>query len=415
MKNILLFMFFLSVLTGCALFYPAGMYNKIKFPEWTNTIKLIGSGLTNGETFGRSVALSSNGNILIAGAPDANIGTNQEAGFVYIYQWNGLSWNETKLNSPLPLQYEQFGFAVDISDDGQTAIVGAPENNDNGSCAGAAYILEHKNGQWSYTKLLASDGISNNYFGWSVSLSGDGKRALIGTWSLFASSPKGKAYIFDKNTDKWQESTILTSSDSSKTNAFGISVAISSSKNYAIIGDGFLNNFTNGAIHYFQHNGSSWAESILTPTVSSSPNMFGVSVSCDANAKNLLIGAPNDDDVNAVGLAYLFQWNGTTWTQQKFSASDTVISNGFGCSVSISSDGKRILIGAYSDNKVTGAAYTYTQNGNSWTETKIKPFDGFSGDSFGTSVTLSADGKSAAIGSPYNDKTGAVYLIPLER
>ena len=93
---------------------------------------------------------------------------------------------------------DRFGSSVSISSDGTAAIVGALWDNDNGSFSGSAYIYKLVGGVWEETKLLASDGASDDDFGKSVSISSDGTTAIVGAHGDDDNgSYSGSAYIFD--------------------------------------------------------------------------------------------------------------------------------------------------------------------------------------------------------------------------
>ena len=102
----------------------------------------------------------------------------------------------------------------------------------------------------------------------------------------------------------------------------------------------------------------------LTASDGAANDYFGYSVSISSDGTTALIGAYTDDDKGAdSGSAYVFKYNGTTWTQQsKLTASDGATSDQFGYSVSISSDGTTALVGAfYDDDKGadSGSAYVF--------------------------------------------------------
>ncbi|MDB4363625.1 hypothetical protein N9Z31_05680 [Pseudomonadales bacterium] len=79
---------------------------------------------------------------------------------------------EQKLTASDGAGLDYFGWSVSIS--GDTAVIGARGDDDNGSNSGSAYVYVRSNGVWSeQQKLTASDGAADDYFGWSVSISGD--------------------------------------------------------------------------------------------------------------------------------------------------------------------------------------------------------------------------------------------------
>jgi N-acetylglucosamine kinase-like BadF-type ATPase len=128
-----------------------------------------------------------------------------------------------------------FGTSVSISSDGNTAIVGA-YGNDNG--AGAAYIFTRSGTTWTQqAKIVASDKQPSDFFGWSVSISGDGNTALVGAYYGDAGvTNTGAAYIFTRSGTTWTQQQKIQASDADAYDVFGTSVSISSDGNTAIVG-----------------------------------------------------------------------------------------------------------------------------------------------------------------------------------
>ena len=138
------------------------------------------------------------------------------------------SWSETaKLTASDGDVNDYFGRSVAIS--GDTALVGAHLNDDNGSMSGSAYIYQRQaDGSWGETsKLTATDGDSGDYFGHSVAISGD--TALVGAYQDDDNgSDSGSAYLYQRQADgSWSEVAKLTASDGAAGDRFGFSVAIS--------------------------------------------------------------------------------------------------------------------------------------------------------------------------------------------
>ncbi len=127
---------------------------------------------------------------------------------------------------------DRFGYSVSIS--GDYAIVGAYLDNDNGSFSGSAYIFHRDGTSWSQqAKLTASDGVTNDVFGFSVSVNGD--YAIVGAFiDDDNGSNSGSAYIFKRDGTNWHEQFKLTASDAAASDHFGTSVSISG--DYAIVG-----------------------------------------------------------------------------------------------------------------------------------------------------------------------------------
>ncbi|OPY14365.1 MAG: hypothetical protein A4E66_00427 [Syntrophus sp. PtaB.Bin001] len=176
-----------------------------------NETKLSASDGTSGDYFAHAVATGAK--IVVVGAPYAN----SNKGAVYIYQYNGNNWAETKLapNSPAGVGY--FGYSVAVS--GNSIVVGAPYSN---AQKGAIFIYRYNGINWEETRFTASDGAEQDYFGYSVVISG--KTVVAG--APYAGSRKGKAYVYQNDGINWAE-TKLTASGGAEGDLFGYSVALS--------------------------------------------------------------------------------------------------------------------------------------------------------------------------------------------
>ena len=223
---------------------------------------------------------------------------------------------ETKLTASDGAANDQFGRSVAIS--GATAVVGAGGDDDNGPGSGSAYIFTHSGTNWTeQAKLTASDGVTGDWFGSSVAISGD--TAIVGARHDNPNSSKsGSAYVFVRSGTSWTQQAKLIANDGGANDEFGISVAIS--------GD------------------------------------------------TVIVGAWGDDDVSNnignAGAAYIFTRSSTNWIQQaKIVASDRASDDDFGLSVSISGD--TAIVGSYGDDDNgarSGSAYIFARAGSSWLE-----------------------------------------------
>jgi N-acetylglucosamine kinase-like BadF-type ATPase len=166
---------------------------------WSEQQKLIAS--DNGGNFGSSVAFSSDGNTAIVGAYSHNPGGVAYAGAVYVFVRSGTTWSEQqKLTASDKAANESFGYSVAFSSDGNTAIVGAAYADPGGlSNAGAVYVFVRSGTTWSeQQKLTASDKAANDYFGEAVAISSDGNTAIVGAPGAApgALSDAGAVYVF---------------------------------------------------------------------------------------------------------------------------------------------------------------------------------------------------------------------------
>jgi len=200
--------------------------------------------------FGASISVS--GEYAIIGAYQEYVNGVSYAGKVYIFTKIDNIWTlQSTLSNNFPEQSDLFGASVSIDDD--YAIVGIWKDNDNGSNSGAACIYHRIGNTWTeQIKITASDGSSNDYFGRSVSISGD--LALVGAYGDdYNGSYSGSAYIFQRDGTNWLEQAKLTASDGSSDDGFSQSVSISG--DLALIGaNGNDDNGSNsGSVYNFQY------------------------------------------------------------------------------------------------------------------------------------------------------------------
>jgi hypothetical protein len=258
-------------------------------------------------------------------------------------------------------------------------------------------------------KLTASDGATNDYFGDSVSISGD--YAVVGAYGDDSSS--GSAYIFRRDGTSWSQQAKLTASDGNSYDEFGYSVSISG--DYAIVGAHFddANLIYSGSAYIFKLDGTSWSQQAkLTASDGSVNDCFGESVSISGDYA--IVGACGDDDNgNSAGSAYIFKRDGENWSQQtKLMALDGAAYDSFGISLSISGD--YAIVGARGDDDngdSAGSAYIFKRDGETWSQqAKLTASDGAAEDLFGLSVSISGD--YAVVGAKCDDDNGTDELEP---
>jgi hypothetical protein len=308
----------------------------------------------------------------------------------------------------------EFGVAVSLSDDGNTALIGGNSAHFWTTDSGAAWIYSRSGSTWTQAQeLLPNDpDLSGVGVGQAVALSGDGNTALVGAQSYGGGA--GRAWIFTRSGSNWVEQQALTPSDASGNACFGVAVALSTDGNTALIG-GQCDAGSVGAAWVYTRSGSTWTQqgSKLTandevgaPSISSG-GRFGISVSLSGDGNTALIGGSYDSE--RAGAVWIFTRSGVSWTQQgsKLTPSHRVSVTFFGASVALSADGATALIGSPTDGGGNGAAWVFTDSGSGWTQqgSKLTASDASSGSSFGSSVALSDDGNVAVIGAPTNGTT----------
>ncbi len=375
-----------------------------------------------GDWFGYSVSVD--GDYAIIGAP----GDNNCTGAAYIFEYNDGIWTQqAKLTVSGAGGYGEAGdyFGISVSISANRVIVGAVGDDDY---MGAAYIFEYDGGDWTpQAMLIASDDDADDWFGQSVSISGN--CAVVGAWLNDASGRNaGSAYIFYRDeggTNNWGQQARLDAADAAQQDRFGYSVSINGE--YVIIGaigDNPHGDYS-GSAYIFRHNGASWAQQAkLTADDGFQSDKFGWSVSTDGYYA--IVGARlNDEKGEDAGAAYIFAPNEldpNNWDQKaKLTASDAAINDYFGFSVAIGAG--HAFVGAYDNDdngSNSGSAYIFEPNDlnpDNWNQTaKLTASDANAGDYFGFSVAIGT-GRRAIIGAYGNDdnggESGSAYILKL--
>jgi len=309
-----------------------------------------------------------------------------------------------------------FGYAVALSSDGTTAVVGGRQDDNN---EGAVWVFTRKGELWSQqgTKLKGTGAINPAQQGESLAISADGNIIIVG--GAADNNNKGAVWVFERSGSNWIQQATITPSDAAVgTVYFGNSVSLSAAGNTAVVG-GFWNQSGKGAVWVFERNGNSWVQQgfAIIPAGINGAAKFGKSVSMNAAGNRFVAGAW--DDNNGVGSAWVFekQSNGI-WQQQgnPLIAVDAVGQAKQGCSVAMSATGNTVVVGGYADNSNHGAAWVFEHiNGNWIQQQKLvgrgsQPFSGLVFQGF--AVSISADGNTIASGGYYDASAkGAVWVF----
>ncbi len=227
---------------------------------WTQQAKLVAPDAETNDWSAQDLGLSADGNIAVVGAVhDDDLG--DDSGSAHIYVREGTQWtHQAKLLAADGAEDDHFGSAIDTSADGMTVIVGATRDDDAGISSGSAYVFVWKSddSRWiQETKLVASDAMAGDLFGRSVSISGDGSTAIVGSYS---DAPGGSAYVFVRTGSRWQQLARLTSSDNLAHANFGDSVSLSDDGTVALVGAPNSFGIPAGAAYLFARDGDQWVE-----------------------------------------------------------------------------------------------------------------------------------------------------------
>jgi hypothetical protein len=360
---------------------------------WTEQQKLTVGDASGAAQLGSSVALSADGSTAIVGGP----GDNGAIGAAWVFTRSGSVWSQqgTKLSGagatgancaqPGVVGSAELGYAVALSADGNTAIVGGWADN---SALGAAWVFGRSGGVWGQpAKLCASDASASTDImqGFAVALSDDGTTAIVGgpndgganNGESDDTDGIGAAWVFTRSGATWSQQGNKLVGTGGVESQQGFAVALSGDGNTAILGGpgqapppgDATTHTSNGAAWVFTRSGGTWSQQgdmLLgtQPTTTNSPGL-GFSVALASDGNSALVGGPTD---NAnTGAAWVFARSGGTWTQQgnKLVFPGAIGAAGQATSVALSRDGSTAIVGGPLDQAGTGAAWVFVPYGGS--------------------------------------------------
>jgi len=385
--------------------------------SWSQQGYIKASNPDSDDVFGVSIAIDADGNTLVVGAygessSDTGINGNQAdnsagyAGAAYVFKrTNGIWSQEAYLKASNTDTDDHFGASVDLSDDGNTLAVGAygeasaatgvdgDATDNTAPYSGAVYVFSRGGGIWTQDAYIkSSNSEADDFFGISVSLSGNGQTLAVGATGERSATTgidgdqsdnsighAGAVYVFLKNTATWSQQAYVKASNTDADDYFGISIALDhfgdtlavgaygeDSAAAGIGGSETDNNAPNsGAAYIFARNGSSWSQqAYIKASNTDAGDYFGISVSLSGDGNTLVTGAyfeessatgieadQTDNSLNSAGAVYLFSRAVDIWNQLSYvKASNTDAQDYFGYSVSISDAGDVVAVGAYGED-----------------------------------------------------------------
>ena len=301
---------------------------------------------------------------------------------------------------------DKSGYSVSLSSDGSVVAIGAPGNDDAGTYAGHVRIYQNVSGTWTKVGNDIDGEAANDYSGRSVSLSSDGSVVAIGaTSNADAGHAAGHVRIYENVSGTWTKVGDDIDGEA-RLDSSGYSVSLSSDGSVVAIGAPGNDDagYDAGHVRIYQNVSGTWTK---VGDDIDGEDMFdssGESVSLSSDGSVVAIGATYN---NSAGHVRVYQNVSGTWTQVGDDIDGENMDDYSGYSVSLSSDGSFVAIGATGDaGYIAGHVRIYQNVSGTWTKVG-DDIDGENvGDNSGYSVSLSSDGSVVAIGAPYNDGAG---------
>lgn len=305
-------------------------------------------GDTASESFGITVSLSADGNILAIGA----YGANAYAGKVEIYQYDGTSWTQLGQDLGGEVGNDQFGRAITINSDGNIIAVGAYGNDTNGSNSGASYIYQYDGTSWVQMGETIYGEMSSDYSGIAVDLDENGGIIAIGAYMHNGDTGfmNGQVKIYKYDGTSWMQHGQIDGEE--MYGLFGGSLSLNNAGDIIAVGASGINTNT-GQVKTYEYDGTSWIQLGETLNGLVTNDYYGNLICLDASGTQLLVAVPgNDTFAENAGSIQSYQYDGTSWTQTAQDIYGEAAGDGslnaysYLLSMGVSSDGSKLVVGA---------------------------------------------------------------------
>ncbi len=386
--------------------------------------KLLPVTLSDSDSLGSSVAVSSGGSTVIAGAP--NFAFTNSSGFTYrsgaaiIYTYDGIRWSSQVLVPGGASGADRFGESVSINGAGDLAAVGSPGYN---SGAGRVFLYRYSSvsGRWEFSDSVTGE--AGSYFGNSVAFSRDGLFLVCGAVS--GNGRKGEALLYSVSYSGLTYVDSFRAENGLAEDRFGCSVAVNNDASVVVIGaeQRRVGDYTNsGIIYVFENTGTSYEQGTIQCDDPDYNTFFGCSTSVSSNGNVICAGAKGHSLERGSVFAFRDDDSDGVYMQYNLSVEEGRPGDQSGYSVALSGDGSVVVAGApYADNGATdsGRLARFTFNGSAYVMTDIYcPSDPTSEKHLGISSAVNNSGDihiTGAIKDIY-DATGCgtsyVFRVP---
>jgi len=363
---------------------------------------------------GFSVSLSSDGTVLAIGAPFNDGTSGSDRGHVRVYKFQDNSWNQMGSDIDGKAPSDNNGWSLSLNDDGTVLAIGAPNNDGlNSSSRGHVRVYQFQNNSWIQMGFDIDGEAANDQSGWSVSLNASGTIVAIGAPynNGTSGSDRGHVRVYEFQNGFWTK--IGQDIDGEESNDYsGYSVSLSSDGTIVAIG-AFSNNGTSmsttdyrGHTRVYKFENNVWIQLGSDIDGESSGDNSGYSVSLSANGLTVAIGAPWNDGTSGSdrGHVRVYKFQNSSWVQVGADIDGELSNDQSSISLSLNDDGTMVAISSIRNglNKVD----VYNLINNNWIPLGNTLYGGNTINWTNTSVSLSGNGQTVAIGGPLNDDGG---------
>lgn len=452
----------------------ATFYRVLKDADGASGFTQLGDDLTATETTDNvSVHLYNwqNARYMIEACNDAGCSASNEAGALQTVL-STIGFIKASNTDPL----DWFGWSLALSSDGTTLAVGATqedslaqgvngnESNNENFAPGAVYIYTLNAGVWSQQAYLKASNTEqfftddndeeairpNDRFGYSVSLSDNGNTLAVGALLEDSNATgingdeednkatdAGAVYIFERSEASWLQTAYVKASNTPEEED-----AASADDNSDDAEDDSDNNDDDDDELCIEDETTEELECEVDEGIpSNTGDRFGYAVALSGDGNTLAVGSIGEDSdttgingneadnsLSTAGATYVFARTTESWEQQAYiKSSNPQAGDLFGSSVSLSTDGNTLAIGAYGENRGgtgingpfiiattstagSGSAYVFRRTDATWVQgAYIKTTHTTASQFFGFSLSLAGDGNTLAVAA-YGEGSKATGL-----
>lgn len=362
---------------------------------------------------GASVSMSADGTVVAIGAP----GIGHIRGYVRVYEWSSTQWIQRGEDLNGEAIGDQYGRSVSMSADGVVVAIGAMYNDENGTSTGHVRVFKWDSTRWTQQGGNIIGEAEYDRSGGSVSLSANGTVVAIGAHRNDGANGtlSGHVRVFEWNSAAWVqrgrdidgEAELDSSGGSVSLASDGTVVAIGAQNNYGVNGP------LSGHVRIYEWKSETWVQRGRDIDGEAPNDYSGKSVSLSSDGTVVAIGAYSNDGVNgsspSSGHTRVYEWNSVEWVQRGGDIDGETSGDQSGNSVSISADGTIVAISAQfnaGNGRDSGHVRIYEWNSLKWIQRGEDIEGETESDRFGSSVSLSADGSIVAIGAQFNTING---------
>lgn len=291
----------------------------------------------------------------------------------------------------IPDMYFSYAASVSTSQDGSRTAVGGYGKSEFGF-----RVYEFDGSTWDQVGNDLTTQYPNDISAYQVSLSADGNRIAVGAViNSSISLDFGYAKVYEYDGENWIQ---LGDTINGEINGdfFGLVISLSAAGNRLAVGAKFNNNSA-GHARAYEYDGTNWVQLGEDIDGDASGDYFGTSLSMSSDGNRVAVGA---NQYLPGGLVRVFEFDGANWMQVGDDLTGQYTYDSFGVSSSLSHDGNRIIVGDYQNLGYAGYIKVFDFDGVSW----VQVGDEITGltirDRFGRMVSISDDGNRIGIGAP---------------